>query len=398
MSLATIMMLLVLQIITSLLFTATASSSPNGFTIDLIHRRSNSSRRLPYTDQLGGSPYANTVFDNTQYLMKLQIGTPPFEIEVVIDTGSEILWTQCLPCLNCYNQLAPMFDPSKSSTYKEKRCKKSDQSCPYELIYGDGSYSKGVFATDTVTIQSTSGKAFVMPEFTFGCGHNNSGTLSPNTSGIVGLDLGALSLTSQMGEKYYGVFSYCFSAKGSSKINFGDNAIVSGAGTVSTDLFMKTEKPGYYYLNLDAISVGANRIETLGTPFHASDGNMIIDSGSTYTHLPQGYCNQVKEAVESFVQADRVTVPDVQLLCYNSDSIEIFPVITMHFSGGADLVLERYNMYGVSRGVACMTLVCGDPTQLAIFGNRAQNNILVGYDPSSLLVSFKPTDCSALWS
>ncbi|KFK31743.1 hypothetical protein AALP_AA6G153200 [Arabis alpina] len=393
------MILLVLQIITSLLFTATASSSPNGFTIDLIHRRSNSSRRLPYTDQLGGSPYANTVFDTTEYLMKLQIGTPPFEIEVVIDTGSEILWTQCLPCLNCYNQLAPIFDPSKSSTYKERRCKTTDHSCPYELIYADESYSKGVFATDTVTIQSTSGQAFVMPEFTFGCGHNNAGTFNPETSGIVGLNMGALSLTSQMGDKYHGLLSYCFSGKGTSKINFGDNAIVSGDGTVSTDLFMKTGKPGYYFLNLDAISVGENRIETLGTPFYAVDGNIAIDSGSTYTHLPQGYCNQVKEAVETFVQADRVPGPDIRLLCYNSDSIEIFPVITMHFSGGADLVLERYNMYEVGRGgVACMTLVCGGPTEVPIFGNRAQNNILIGYDPSSLLVSFAPTNCSALWS
>lgn len=35
----------------------------------------------------------------------------------------------------------------------------------------------------------------------------------------------------------------------------------------------------------------------------------------------------------------------------------------------------------------------------AIFGNRALNNLWVGYDSSaSLLVLFKPTDCSAMWS
>ncbi|CAH8309840.1 unnamed protein product [Eruca vesicaria subsp. sativa] len=80
--------------------------------------------------------------------------------------------------------------------------------------------------------------------------------------------------------------------------------------------------------------------------------------------------------------------------------MDIFPVITMHFSGGADLVLGKNNTYRAfsGEGAICLTIVCGCPLALApnqaIFGNKAQNNFLVGYDPSSRLVSFKPTsDC-----
>ncbi|KAL1214265.1 Aspartic proteinase CDR1 [Cardamine amara subsp. amara] len=394
----TTMIALSLQIINCFLFTATtlASSPPHGFTVDLIHRHSNSSPSRLSNTHLGSSPYADTSLDtlSSEYLMKLQIGTPPFEIEAILDTGSDLLWTQCLPCLNCYNQYAPMFDPSKSSTFKYKTCDTPDHSCPYKIDYVDKTYSKGTYATETVTIHSSSGQPFMMAETIIGCGHNNSG-LTSSASGIVGLNWDSLSLISQMGEKFLGIFSYCLASKGTSKIKFGSNAMVAGDETVSTTMFMKSEKPGYYYLNLDAVSVGDTRVETFGTSFHALEGNIVIDSGTTYTYFPGRFCNQVHKAVENVVTADRVVDPsNSNRLCYHSGTIETFPVITMHFYGGADLVLDKYNMY-VNRGrVFCVAIMCfADETKEAVFGNRAQNNVLVGYDTSSLLVSFKPNDC-----
>lgn len=400
MSPKTTMILLSLQIITSFFLTTTASSSslPGGFTIDVIHRRSNSSSsRFSKTDddQLG-SPYANTVFTTSEYLMKLQIGTPPVEIEALIDTASSIVWTQCLPCLSCYNQQDPIFDPSKSSTYKEKKCDEDPNNpCRYEANYADQSYSKGAYATETVTFQSTTGQPFVMAETTIGCGHNNSLT-SPTASGIIGLDRGASSLISQMSENFYGFFSYCFSRKETSKINFGSNGVVSGHGTVATTMFRRTEKPNFYYLNLDAISVGENRVETMGTPFYSLEGNIIIDSGTTYTYLPDGFCNKVKDAVDSVVKVEQAPFSG-DMLCYNTADIDVFPVITMHFSGGADLVLDKYNMYDNTGDGYCLAISCVGPTEDAYFGNRAQNNLLIGYDSSSELVSFESTDCSALY-
>ncbi|KAL0740941.1 hypothetical protein Bca4012_082454 [Brassica carinata] len=391
---------LFLQIIAAFLFiTATASSPPSGFTVDLIHRRTNSSsprRSNTDDDQLRSSPYADIFFETSEYLMKLKIGTPPVEIEAVVDTGSEVIWTQCVPCLNCYKQRNPIFDPSKSSTYKEKTCNISDPSCDYTLIYGDQSYSKGRLATETVSIQSTSGHSYEMPETVIGCSHNSSGFIT-TASGIVGLSWRSLSLIFQMGKSMDGAFSYCFSPERTSKISFGSNPIVAGDGTVSTPMFFRKEKPGFYYLNLDAVSVGKTRIETLGTPFHAVDGNMVIDSGTTLTYLPASYCSLVREAVEKVVTAERVTYSDFDTLCYKTNAMDIFPVITMHFSVGADLVFDRNNTYVALNGEAiCLAIMCAPMTPIAeeaLFGNRAQNNFLVGYDHSSLKVSFKPTDC-----
>ncbi|CAH8357466.1 unnamed protein product [Eruca vesicaria subsp. sativa] len=403
-------MVLSLQIIiTAFLFitttataTASASSPPSGFTMDLIHRRtinSSSSRRSNNNDtydQLlsSSSPYADVVFDNYEYLMKLKIGTPPVEIEATIDTGSDMIWTQCLPCLHCHKQRNPIFDPSKSSTYKEE-CSSNTSSCDYDLYYGDGTYSKGRLATETVTIQSTSGHSYVMPEIVIGCSHNSSEAIRSTASGIVGLGRQPLSLISQIG---LGAFSYCFSPEEgtSSKISFGSNAIVSGDGTVSTPMFLKEDKPTFYYLNLDAVSVGKARVETLGTPFHAVDGNIVIDSGSTAFYLPASYLSLVRELVEKVVTAEKVDSEET--LCYKTNSMDLFPVITVHFSGGADLVLDKNNTYMAFNGqVICLMIMSAPATpfaEKAVFGNRAQSNFLVGYDRSSLQVSFKPTHCA----
>ncbi|CAH8304330.1 unnamed protein product [Eruca vesicaria subsp. sativa] len=378
-----------IQIITFFLFTATLSSSspPSGFSIDLFQRRSNSSSSRI---SLGSSPYADTIFASFDYIMKLQIGTPPVEIEAFLDTGSDLIWTNCLPCTNCFKP----FDPSKSSTYKEKTCNGS--SCLYEIIYLDKSYSRGTFATETVTIQSTSGQPYVMPETIIGCSHNSSVDFKAFPSGVVGLNWGPLSLVSQMGEDMLGLMSYCFSRKGTSKLNFGSNAIVSGNGTVSANLFRKKEPPNMYYLNLDAVSVGKTRVETLGTQFHATNGNIIIDSGTTYTYLPESYCNKVRTEVENVVKAEREASSPDNMLCYKTSNMDFFPVITMHFQGGADLVLDKYNTFKTNGEVTCLMIICD--LLIPTFGNRGQNNFLVGYDPSSQLVSFKPTNCSALWS
>ncbi|CAG7889368.1 unnamed protein product [Brassica rapa] len=387
-------MALFIQIFTFFLFTATVSSfPPGGFTVDLFQRRSNSSSSRISNTQPGSSPYADTFSDSSEYFMKLQIGTPPIQIEAILDTGSSRIWTNCLPCGNCFKQSGPVFDPSKSSTYKDKICDGSP--CSYETIYEDQSYTKGTIATETVRIQSTSGQPYVMPETTIGCSHNSSVVFRTAASGIVGLNWGSSSLVSQMGEDMLGLMSYCFSGEGTSKLNFGSNAIVSGDGTVAANMFRKKANPNMYYLNLDAVSVGETRIETLGTPFQALDGNMIIDSGTTYTYLPESYCDKVRTAVEKVVKADQGASTD-NMLCYKTNNMDIFPVITMHFQGGADLVLDKYNTYMMYGEVTCLMILCDPGTP--ILGNRAQNNFLVGYDPSSLLVSFKPTNCSALWS
>jgi hypothetical protein len=80
-------------------------------------------------------------------------------------------------------------------------------------------------------------------------------------------------------------------------------------------------------------------------------------------------------------------------LCYNATLDEYdFPLITTHFKG-ADVELHSSSIFTqATDGLVCLAFV-PSPT-IAIFGNLAQQNLLVGYDLQQGTVSFKPTDCT----
>lgn len=110
---------------------------------------------------------------------------------------------------------------------------------------------------ETFTFGSSSGRALSAPNTVFGCGFDNDGTFNETASGIIGLGGGALSIVTQYSDAINGKFSYCLVAEEdkTSKINFGENAVVSGEGVVSTPI-MKKEVDTFYYLTLESIKVG----------------------------------------------------------------------------------------------------------------------------------------------
>ncbi|RWR81116.1 aspartic proteinase CDR1 [Cinnamomum micranthum f. kanehirae] len=63
---------------------------------------------------------SSIVFPNSgSYLMTLSLGTPLVKFLTIADTVSDLIWTQSSPCESCFfEQDTPLFDPSKSSTYK----------------------------------------------------------------------------------------------------------------------------------------------------------------------------------------------------------------------------------------------------------------------------------------
>uniref|UniRef100_A0A803NLC9 Peptidase A1 domain-containing protein n=2 Tax=Cannabis sativa TaxID=3483 RepID=A0A803NLC9_CANSA len=360
--------------------------------------------------------------------MSISIGTPPFDILAIADTGSDLTWTQCSPCKKCYKQVAPLFKPNSSKTYRDATCDSSvcksatgaktscsslDDSCQYSVSYGDQSFSNGNIATDVLTLSSTSGRPVTFPNFIIGCSHNSDGTFDERGSGIVGLGGGVDSLTSQLTSSIGGKFSYCLvpfisggnQTKNSSTLSFGSNAVVSGAGVVSTPI-VKGETDTFYYLTLEGITVGSlngkknkkfiNFRSSSSTPAAVSQGNIIIDSGTTLTLVPEEFYSDFESAVASELKNEkRVEDPSGTLsLCYQISSGKDFvsPSITMNFKG-ADVELSQLNTFvQVSDTVVCLSFVSAQG--IAIYGNLAQMNFLVGYDRVKNTVSFKPTDCS----
>ncbi|WMV40419.1 hypothetical protein MTR67_033804 [Solanum verrucosum] len=412
----------------------------NGFTLDLIHRDSShspfynpsntqsnrlrnafhrsfsrasffkkSSLATPNTIQSDISPIPG------EYLMKLSIGTPPVEIVAIADTGSDLTWTQCKPCENCFEQSSPVFDSKKSSTYKTAGCDVEECTsigssscvkgnvCEYQMSYGDQSHTIGDLAFDKFTFPSTSGKDVAIPNVAFGCGHDNGGTFNNYTSGIIGLGGGEVSIINQLDKEINGKFSYCLISipldspisNVTSHINFGSSATVSGPDVVSTPL-IKKDPSTFYYLNLEGVSVGNKTLKFKSSKIGSGgeEGNIIIDSGTTLTFLPNDFYSSLESTLVDSISATRKEDPSGTFrLCYESENGTIdAPTIVTHFTN-ADLELSPSSTFAeIEQGLVCLTIVPAD--EIAIFGNLAQGNFLIGYDLVANKLSFKPADCT----
>lgn len=414
-------------------------SEPNhgGFSIDLIHRDSlfsslqnstagysdlisralqRSKRRANYL--AAATPTTDLIASGGEFLMKLSIGTLPFEVTGILDTSSVLSWMQCAPCQHCFTQKQPLFTPKKSLTYKavagnSKLCKSlggkpstsGENSCRYSLSYPDRYQSRGVIFTDTVAMKTTSGTPTSLPNLAFGCGFDNSANFK-EASGVIGMGIGPSSLITQMDSMIGGKFSYClvynaYTNPKSSKMHFGSRAAVTGASVVSTALQIFKNS---YALSLKGISVGTTRLvaTTLlnssssysSKIFSFFNHRIIVDSGTTLTHLPKNLYTSLETEMKKQMNLNPVADPERRLrLCYQMDDARIRgPIITLHFVGANVKLYPINNFVKVSKNVYCLGFV-GDKG-VAILGNLAQVNFLVGFDLKRKVVSFKRTDCS----
>ncbi|KAK9080842.1 hypothetical protein SSX86_000601 [Deinandra increscens subsp. villosa] len=412
------------------------SQKDGGFTVDLIHidsplsplynpsvsltdrlrnafhRSMSRAFRLSKTSAFRDSKIEADIFGLPgEYIMKIQIGTPPVDVLGIADTGSDLTWAQCQPCKKCYKQVGPPFlVPTSSSTYHAQSCQSescvvlsdsqlpcgSKNICQYKMGYGDGSYSIGDLATDTFWF----GPACFY-NVTFGCGHVNNGSFNEHVSGIVGLGGGPLSIINQLNSTIRGKFSYCLisvideASNQTSKIHFGDLANVLGDDVVSTPLVMK-EPSTYYYVTLESVSVGHNNLsyKQSGSKSTVQDrGNIIVDSGTTLTFLPRELYNDLSSSLTKAISGVAVGDPGRYFeICYLDLNLDNVPTVTFRFTG-ADVAVPPVKMFvEVENGVSCLGIKPSDG--FAIFGNLLQRDLFIGFDLVKQKLSFRPTNCS----
>ncbi|CAI0438591.1 unnamed protein product [Linum tenue] len=239
------------------------------------------------------------------YIVTVGLGTPARQLSLIFDTGSDVTWTQCQPCVrSCYQQQEKIFDPASSASYRNVSCSAascsalssatgntpgcSSSTCVYGIQYGDSSFSVGFFGTEKLTLTSTD----VFDNFFFGCGQNNQGNFG-GAAGLLGLGRDKLSLVSQTAQKYNKLFSYCLpsSSSGTGFLTFG------GAATKSvkyTPISSIAGGSNFYGLDITAISVGGRKLSVSATVF--STAGAIIDSGTVITRLPPAAYSALRSA------------------------------------------------------------------------------------------------------
>ncbi|KAL6554457.1 hypothetical protein OROMI_020130 [Orobanche minor] len=367
-----------------------------------------------------------------EYLMDVFIGTPPKHFSLIIDTGSDLNWIQCVPCHDCFDQTGPYYDPKESDSFRNIRCndprcslvsspepqvacKGGNHSCPYYYWYGDRSNTTGDFAVETFTVNLTGpeGKSGFreVDNVMFGCGHWNRGMFH-GAAGLLGLGRGPLSFASQLQSLYGHSFSYCLvdrnsNSSVSSKLIFGeDKDLMSNPDLNFTALIGGKENldDTFYYVGIKSIVVGG---EVLDIPNEIWDlspdrgGGTIIDSGTTLAYFAGPGYEIIKEAFVRKVKGYPV-VRDFLILdpCYNVSGVKKveLPSFGIVFGDGAvwNFPVENYFIKLEPDNVVCLAILGTPRSGLSIIGNYQQQNFHVLYDTKRSRLGFAPAKCADL--
>ena len=368
-----------------------------------------------------------------EYLVKLGLGTPQHGFTAAIDTASDLIWTQCQPCVKCYKQLDPVFNPTASTSYAvvpcnsdtcdeldNHRCGNSgdddDDVCQYTYTYGGNATTRGALAVDRLAIGDDVFRGVV-----FGCSSSSVGGPPPQVSGVVGLGRGPLSLVSQLSVRR---FMYCLPppvSRSAGRLVLGADATAVRNASDKIVVPMSTNRryPSYYYLNLDGMSIGdrtmtlirSNATTTPGSsaPPPVSDSGdhtgpdaygMIIDIASTITFLEESLYEELVDDLEEEIRLPRGSGSSLGLdLCFIlPEGVPMSRVYAPSVSLAFDedwLKLEKEQLFVEDRASGMMCLMMGKTDGVSILGNYQQQNMQVMYNLRRQRITFVKTTCEA---
>lgn len=373
-----------------------------------------------------------------------------------MDTGSDLVWFPCAPfeCILCEGKPIETIPPNITKAHKVScqspacsaahaymsshdlcaiagcrldNIETSDcsSSCPpFYYAYGDGSFIARLYR-HTLSVSS-----LLLHNFTFGCAH----TALAEPTGVAGFGRGILSFPAQLSTfspKLGNRFSYCLVAhsfdgdklRRPSPLILGHHEVAGEAVEfVYTSMLSNPKHPYFYCVGLAGISVGKRTLpapEMLKRVDSKGDGGMVVDSGTTFTMLPDSLYNAVVTEFDNRVKRVHKRASEVEDKtglgpCYYLDGLVQVPAMTLHFVGNnSSVVLPRKNyfyefIYGGDEGsrkrkVGCMMLMNGgDEVELsggpgATLGNYQQQGFEVVYDLEKQRVGFAKRQCALLW-
>lgn len=365
---------------------------------------------------------------NVSLTVTLSVGSPPQQVTLVLDTGSELSWLHCKKTPNTPS----MFNPLVSSSYSAIPCSSAtcrtktrdfsvpvscDQKklCHATLSYADASSVEGNLAAETFRIDNLN-----LPGMVFGCmdSSSSSNPEDSKTTGLIGMNRGALSLVSQMG---YPKFSYCISGRDSNGVLlFGEANLPWLRPRKYTPLVqMSTPLPYFdrvaYTVQLEGIKVAGTVLplpKSVFVPDHTGAGQTMVDSGTqftfllgpAYTALKNEFMKQTKGVLRTLNDPNFVFQGAMDL-CYLVEStrtiLPTLPPVTLMFPGVEMSVTGEkllYKLAGVTRGkdqVYCFTMGNSDllGIEAYVIGHHHQQNFWMEFDLVNSRVGLAEVSC-----
>ncbi|XP_051220407.1 aspartic proteinase CDR1-like [Lolium perenne] len=443
-------LLLAAVVLAGQLCVCTAYVGVDGFSVEFIHR---DSVKSPYHDPAltehdrvlaavrrstvraaalarsyvgGEGAVSEAVSSSFEYLMAVNVGTPPTRMLAIADTGSDLVWFKCAPRTAAARAMPPraVFNPSSSSTFRRVGCHSgacqalqysiscdARSNCQYFRSYVDGTKTSGLLSTETFTFESIPGGCpgcrshpyVLVPNVTFGCSTSTNSTFVVDA--MVGLGAGRTSLIGQLGAKTSlgRRFSYCllpYNVKNaSSAFNFGDRATVTEPGAATTAL-VRSDFEAYYTILLESVRIGNASFQHLS--------RVIVDSGTPMTFLDKALVDQMVNELSKRIGTGFRKLPSLPSplqLCYDVGGPsrrywfnKSVPDVTLYLAFvGVAVTLKAENTFMEwEEGIMCLAVApVSKDRPLAILGSVAQQNMHVGYNLDKRTLTFAPADCAS---
>ncbi|RZC47315.1 hypothetical protein C5167_040272 [Papaver somniferum] len=390
----------------------------------IVHDNNRHGRLLAGIDiPLGGDGKAT---GTGLYYTKLAIGSPPRDYFLHVDTGSDILWVNCVQCDSCpaYTDLddvtLKLYDPKLSLTAELVPCSGgfcpgiyksplpsclSDSTCPYGIQYGDGSGSTGYFVKDVIGLDQVSGNLQTTignSSIIFGCGMRQTGNLASSTGaldGLIGFGASSISMLSQIASsgKVKKKFAHCLDGK-----NGGGIFVI---GDVMQPLLETTPlipKALHYNVNLESVQVGNTVLNVPTQAFEVGKGT-IIDSGTTLAYFPGVILDPLRRLILTSQDNLNIHLVDNLIECFTFDKSidDSFPVVIFGFENSLKLKVYPHDYLIPYKNKWCSgwqdsrKLKSGSMSDLIILGDLVLTNKLVLYDLENQVLGLSEYNCSS---
>ncbi|CAH9121749.1 unnamed protein product [Cuscuta epithymum] len=337
---------------------------------------------------------AQNIFNVGNYVVRAKIGTPGQTMFMVLDTSSDNAWVPCSGCVGCSS--STVFAPNASATFGPVGCSVLEctmvrgLSCPadgsgvcnFNQSYGGDSSFSATLYRDALGLAQD-----VIPNYALGCINAVSGPNIP-TQGLLGLGRGSMSLLSQAGALYSGVFSYCLpsfkSYYFSGSLRLGP---VGQPKTIkTTPLLRNPHRPSLYYVNLTGVSVGRLRVPIAAEhlSFNPSTGSgTIIDSGTVISRFVEPAYAAIRDAYKKQV-AGPFSALGAFDTCFAVTQESTAPTVTFHFEGmDLKLPMENTLIHSSYGNLACLAMAAAPDnvnSVLNVIANLQQQNLRVFFD------------------
>ncbi|KAF9669467.1 hypothetical protein SADUNF_Sadunf14G0110600 [Salix dunnii] len=358
------------------------------------------------------------------YYAKIGIGTPTKDYYVQVDTGSDIMWVNCIQCRECPKTSSLGFDLTlyninESDTGKLVPCDQefcyeinggplsgctANMSCPYLEIYGDGSSTAGYFVKDVVQYARVSGDLITTAangSVIFGCGARQSGDLGSSNEealdGILGFGKSNSSMISQLAVtgKVKKIFAHCLDGT-----NGGGIFVIGHVVQPKVNMTPLIPNQPHYNVNMTAVQVGRDFLSLPTDVFEAGDRKgAIIDSGTTLAYLPEMVYKPLIISQQPDLKVH--TVRDEYTCFQYSESLDDgFPNVTLHFENSVTLKVYPHEYLFPFEGLWCIGwqnsgMQSRDRRNMTLLGDLVLSNKLVLYDLENQTIGWTEYNCSS---